>query len=76
MNSIEEFAKSALKLPSRIAEINTGVEKNNFKNSIWSVAYGLCVLGFSKEEKTNLGIRNTGHKIISKIFNWIKQFSP
>lgn len=76
MNSLEDFAKSSLKLPSRIAEINTGNEKNTNKNHVISVAYGLCVLGFSKEEKNNLGIRNTGQKILGKLLNWIKQFSP
>lgn len=76
MHSIEDFAKSQLKLPSRIAEITNLNEKNSNKNNIVSVAYGLCVLGFSKEEKNSLGIRNTGQKILSKIWNWIKQFSP
>ncbi len=76
MNSLEDFAKASLKLPSRIAEINTGSEKNTNKNHMISVAYGLCVLGFSKEEKSTLGIRNTGQKILGKIWGWIKQFSP
>ncbi len=76
MNSIEDFAKASLKLPSRIATLNLSEQKTNFKDSMWAVAYGLCVLGFSKEEKTNLGIRNSGYKLWNKIFNWIKQFSP
>ena len=76
INSIEDFAKASLKLPSRIAEITLNGEKSSLKDCTWAVAYGLCVVGFSKEEKTNLGIRNTGHKVLGKIFNWVKQFLP
>lgn len=76
IGTIEDFAKVALKLPSRIAEINTNEKISNMKDSTWSVAYGLCVLGFSKEEKTSLGLRHTSYKLWNKIFNWIKQFSP
>jgi len=76
IRTIEDFAKTSLKLPSRLAELSSNGEKTNVKDSTLAVAYGLCVVGFSKEEKTNLGIRNTGHKMLGKIFNWIKQFSP
>jgi cell division protein FtsA len=76
ITNIEDFAKAALKLPSRIAALNTFDQKTNIKDSEWAVAYGLCVLGFSKEEKTNLGIKHAGFKLWNKIFSWIKQFSP
>lgn len=76
MGVIEDFAKSALKLPSKVAELHINDQKAQIKDSTWAVAYGLCVLGFSKEEKNNLGLRNTGYKLWNKIFNWIKQFSP
>ncbi|MFZ2693814.1 MAG: cell division protein FtsA [Minisyncoccia bacterium] len=74
--TIEDFAKSALKLPSRIASLNITEQKNPIKDSTWAVAYGLCMLGLSKEEKTNLGIKNTMSKSGEKIFGWIKQFLP
>lgn len=73
--SIEDVAKSALKLPSRIASLNVS-EKNRIKDSTWAVAYGLCMLGFSKEEKSDLGMKNTVNQGVSKIFEWIKQFLP
>jgi cell division protein FtsA len=73
---IEDFAKTSLKLPSRIASLNLGGTKNSIKDSTWAVAYGLCVLGFSKEDTEDLGLRtkigNTGEKILG----WIKQFLP
>lgn len=76
INNIEDFAKNALKLPSRIANLNPNEQKGSVTDSIWAVAYGLCVLGLSKEEKTNLGIKNTVNKTWGKILNWVKQFLP
>jgi cell division protein FtsA len=74
--NIEDFAKTNLKLPSRIAVMNLNDKKNDFKDSIFAVAYGLCMLGSSKEEKINLGLRNTINKAGGKISEWIKQFLP
>ncbi len=76
MTTIEDFAKTALKLPSRIAEINSNGEKSNIKDQSLSVAYGLCVIGFSKEEKNSLGITDKGWKLMNTVLNWIKRFSP
>ena len=74
--NIEDFAKTALKLPSRIATINFGDKKNNSRDTIWTVAYGLCMLGSSKEEKINVGLKNTINKAGGKITEWIRQFLP
>lgn len=74
--TIEEFAKTSLKLPSRIVSLNSGEDKNIIKDSTWAVAYGLCVLGFSTEEKSSLGIKDTVNKSGEKILEWIKQFLP
>ena len=76
INNIEEFAKSSLKLPSRVAVINLGDQKTNLKDSTWAVAYGLCTLGLSKDEKTNLGLRSRVGKSGEKVLGWIKQFLP
>ncbi|MFA5888976.1 MAG: cell division protein FtsA [Candidatus Paceibacterota bacterium] len=74
--NIEDFAKTTLKLPSRIATINLGDPKNNTKDSTLVVACGLCMLGSSKEEKINVGLRNTINRAGGKITGWIKQFLP
>ncbi len=74
--TIEDFAKISLRLPSRIATLNIGDSKGGIKDSTWAVAYGLCTLGLSKEEKVNLGIRNTMNKSGKKVFEWIQQFLP
>ncbi|MBA3732848.1 cell division protein FtsA [Patescibacteria group bacterium] len=76
VGTIEDFAKIALKLPSRIAALSLGNEKNNMKDSTWAVAYGLCMLGLSKEEKVNLGIQNTMQKSGKIISGWIQKFLP
>jgi cell division protein FtsA len=75
IGTIEDFAKVALKLPSRIAQLNTS-EKTNIKDSTWAVAYGLCMLGLSKEEKVNLGVKHAVHQGGQRIFGWLKQFLP
>ena len=76
IGAIEDFAKLSLKLPSRIATLNIADQKNKIKDSTWAVAYGLCMLGFSKEEKVNIGLRNTMNRSGKKIISWIKQFLP
>ncbi|KKR65491.1 MAG: Cell division protein ftsA [Parcubacteria group bacterium GW2011_GWB1_40_5] len=73
---IEDFAKTALKLPARIATINLGGQKTNIKDSIWAVACRLCMVGASNEEKINVGLRSTINKAGGKIGEWIKQFLP
>lgn len=75
ITSIEDLAKVSLKLPSRIASLSLG-EKSRIKDSTWAVAYGLCMLGFSKEEKQVLGVKNTVNRGVEKILGWIKQFLP
>lgn len=76
IGSIEDFAKVALKLPSRIAALNFENQKSPIKDSMWSVAYGLCMLGLSREEKMNLGIKTKMSKSKDKVFGWLKQFLP
>ncbi len=76
IGTIEDFAKVALKLPSRIATMTLSDQKNHIKDSTWAVAYGLCTLGFSKEEKVNLGLKHRMSKSGEKIFGWFKQFLP
>ena len=76
IGTIEDFAKVALKLPSRMASLNLADTKNRIKDSTWAVAYGLCVLGFSKEDKKELGVKITLSETKEKILGWIKQFLP
>lgn len=72
---IETLARTFLKLPSRIGELRISEGKFELKDSSWSVAYGLCIIGNIAEEEERLGIKR-GVNILSKIWQTIKQFLP
>lgn len=73
--TIEDLAKASLKLPSRIA--NLGMSgKEGIKDSSWSVAYGLTILGIGTEEGNDSGISKNGKTLALKIGSWFKQFLP
>jgi len=74
IGSVSDFAKAALKLPSRLAILNAPGEK--VKDSTWAVAYGLCILGDSVEEKNNLGLKKSVASGGKKALGWLKQFLP
>jgi cell division protein FtsA len=76
IGAIEDFAKVALRLPSRVATLNLGDSKSRVKDSTWAVSYGLCVLGFSNADKAELGVKVSLNATKEKLFGWIKQFLP
>ncbi|MEK7514459.1 MAG: cell division protein FtsA [Patescibacteria group bacterium] len=75
IGTIEDFAKAALKLPSRKAVFQSrGANSENIETT-WSVAYGLCLLGLSNDNDETLGkkwAKKTGNSIVS----WVRQFLP
>jgi len=78
IGTIEDFAKAALKLPSKTASIVIGNNpKEHIKDSSWAVAYGLCIFGFTSEGE---GSVNTRSRVVTntknKFIDWIKQFLP
>lgn len=78
LTSIDELAKAALHLPSKIGTIMiNGRTKENFKDSTWAVAYGLCIFGLSSDDTHTIG---TGIKTLertkNKLIAWLKQFLP
>lgn len=78
LSNIEEAAKSALRLPSRIGTVNLGIqEKQSPRDSIWVVAYGLCVFGTHADQ--DMPINNSGVILSTawkKILIWLRQFLP
>jgi len=75
MANLEEIAKAALKLPSRIATLpHFNNAKIQVKDASWAVAYGLCVFAFGNSANS-LGTRLT-HSASEGIIQWIKQFLP
>ena len=73
---IEDLARSYLRLPSRIASLNIGNGKFQIKDSSWSVAYGLCIMGNLPDEEERLGLKKHGQNILAKISQVLKQFLP
>lgn len=78
---IEDLARSYLKLPSRIASINLGNQtssngKFQIKDSSWSVAYGLCIIGNIPDEEERLGLKKHGQNLFKSIWRILKQFLP
>jgi len=75
--SIEELAKTALRLPSRVAMPNLpGNTAGELRDSAWSVAYGLCLWGLAAEsDEEPMGIRVARHAK-NKLLDWLKQFLP
>ncbi|HEX9608661.1 MAG TPA: cell division protein FtsA [Candidatus Paceibacterota bacterium] len=74
--TVEDMARGALKLPSKIASLHAmnGSNKNVVRDSSWAVAYGLCLWGLTASEDSpgfQLARRTGGN-----IFRWIKQFLP
>ena len=79
IETIEDLAKVALRVPARIAGINLGEgNKSQIKDASWSVALGLCILGLSEEDRGLNGIKMTERagKDIKDIVGWFKQFLP
>ncbi len=73
---IAELARDYLHLPSRIATLTIGDNKVQIKDSTWSVAYGLCVIGSIPEEEERLGLKKKGNELFGKITKVLKQFLP
>ena len=75
--SIEEVAKKTLALPARVAVIHTGdPSKSPFKDSSWSVAYGLCIWGLSADDSGSIKANKIVKIIKDKILKFVKQFLP
>lgn len=56
ISDIEDFARTALKLPSRVAHLNfSEKEKGKVKDSFYAVALGLCILGASENSENGGG---------------------
>ncbi|MBX4199853.1 cell division protein FtsA [Candidatus Parcubacteria bacterium] len=84
LNLVREFAESSLKLPSKVGEIHFGEDdKGRVKDSTWSVAYGLTILGFNAENERS-GVGGRGIKNITEnskrgfksILDFFSQFLP
>lgn len=89
LGTIEDMARAALRLPSRIGTIivNTTPEKltdrserprerQTFRDATWAVAYGLCLLGMNAEAGPIIGGPGLITTSTTKLMTWLKQFLP
>jgi cell division protein FtsA len=90
IQSIVEHAKGTLHIPSRIGypaygkDINAGksagdetIFKGEVKNlPAWTVAYGLCILGFTSEKEEKRAWKHSIKGAKEKTLNFFKQFLP
>lgn len=80
--TIEDLAKAYLKLPSKIAKINSvhGNENNvKIKDATWAVSYGLCVYGSFTDDDTVINMRKVPElfkSLFKAIITNLKRFLP
>ena len=77
LNSIDDLARVALRLPSRIGNIGLVEGKSSFKDATWAVAYGLTIWGVHADEGPEIDqsaqfMRRTWKSVT----RWFKQFLP
>jgi cell division protein FtsA len=84
LQHLVDEATDELVLPACVAEVHYGTEPTKGqKESIWSVAYGLTIVGFNAEdEQGSVGIkpidkiRRTSKQSFRVITDWISRFLP
>lgn len=76
VTTIEDLAKAYLKLPSKVAYMAHDGGKVQIKDSMWAVAYGLCVIGLIDESEKPIEIR-MGNRMVKVVKNslleWLKK---
>lgn len=70
---VEDVAKTVLRLPSKVVALDPG-QNGKLRDSIWAVAYGLCVWGASDQVDTD-GV-NIARQAKNSVLNWLSQFLP
>lgn len=90
IHSIAELAKGTLRIPSRIGYPAYGKDPNTahetgenaiFKSEVknlpaWTVAYGLCILGFTSEKEDKQAWKHSMKGAQGKMAEFFKQFLP
>lgn len=77
LTSIDDLAKAALRLPSRVGTIGPSDGKQTFKDATWAVAYGLCIWGTHAEEGPEIdATAEFFRNFWKRVGRWFKQFLP
>ena len=73
LTTVQDLARAALQLPSRIATLDPG-QNGKVRDASWAVAYGLCMWGSSDDvEDSPVGMAK---KARHSVFEWFSQFLP
>ncbi|MEL6804325.1 MAG: hypothetical protein AAFO91_11170 [Bacteroidota bacterium] len=73
LTTIQDLARAALQLPSRIATLDPA-QNGKVRDASWAVSYGLCIWGTSDDdEDTALGVAK---KARNSVLDWLSQFLP
>ncbi len=73
ITTIQDLARAALRLPSRIASLDPS-QNGKVRDASWAVAYGLCIWGVSGGEEES-GVK-TATRAGNALINWFRQFLP
>ncbi len=81
IETIEDFAKAAMKLPSKIPSVNLDFtndpkSRKQIKDTSWFVAYGLTIWGASNDRPSQGGGSGIGSRIKDTFRNLLKQLLP
>jgi cell division protein FtsA len=75
VTTIEDLARAYLQIPSKVIKSVTNREKVEIRDSMWSVAYGLCVYALNDTDFSG-GAADMRSPWWSSIVSWFKQFLP
>ena len=76
IGTIEDLARAALKLPSKIAApLLLTNQKGQVRDSSWFVAYGLCVYGFM-DRRPSRGGSGGSSPLWNTVKGWLKELMP
>ena len=76
IGTIEDLARAALKLPSKIAApLPLTNQKGQVRDSSWFVAYGLCVYGFM-DRRPSRGGSGGSSPLWNTVKGWLKELMP
>ncbi len=72
-----EYAKNALRLPSRISQVTFSQSKHTLIENTYAVAAGLCLFGIQAEFGPGIAPHmQAARQVSKKLMSWIKQFMP
>ena len=77
IHTIEDLAKVALRLPSRVGSLPLSDSGKPIKDASWSCAYGLTIWGFTGEiTNSSQNVGNIGKKVARFLQNIVKPLLP